>query len=763
MPEVWAGQKKKWKDAQEAGYAEAPDGNDMIGKTGWYVPKFTIDKDPSVGSVIGLRGKENQHKLAKLFKRPATWQQYCDDISSTGCAQRDDVAERAPESEDEGGFFFKEGLYTGHFRYTEKNNCTLNPDTCTGLMVEPTCNYSSFTQSQIYWNDMYLESSEGTLEPYGSFSWAHQVQIWYAANATRSDVLFEWWMPDWLPQVFDDGDGAFHRVTLEQPTQVCTRNRVNNEDRCSADHLVRVGKPEGSCDYEANVLKKVISASLKESTYSVPVAGRSGAYDLVKSVSVSDLAMLDILKAWRGIGVDTWGYDPREVVCSWVADNFDELRRHIPDGYPRVFSRGSQYQKLYLVAAKIMGSLATSTVFMTATLVFHFRTRRVMRYAQVNFLGLILFGFLLVSIAAITYAAEPSKASCITRHWMTMLGFTFGMVPLVVKVHALNKIMRISRKMKKVQLDKRKLYATVGFVVLLVTSYLVAWTVVDPPSPRVEMLLSEENGYIVHLSRECASDRPTWHIVAMCWQIILLVCATVLAFQARDVRQEFNESKSLAIMDYSHFLFAIFRAIVFFMARARPPPDVVACTISFLLSFDSLFAVSIYFGPKIMTVVRKPHESSSTIERGSSIMGISLGILGGSSGLSQSRTPSTAPPILLTSAGRAGVICRFCGQSQASGISGGQKTTGNSFASSKYNSSRGSSRNCGVSSVGSNSDASGGPRELPLESEEALSKGAAPSGDARHQRKVMFRDDTVGEDDSVLEGRHGPSRKHTTA
>jgi len=84
-----------------------------------------------------MSGKREE--LASIFKQPTTWGDYCKFVSPTNCTEDDGVAARPPRSSeevDEAPIYFMDGEYTGYFRATEKNNCALNPQTCSGHVVQ---------------------------------------------------------------------------------------------------------------------------------------------------------------------------------------------------------------------------------------------------------------------------------------------------------------------------------------------------------------------------------------------------------------------------------------------------------------------------------------------------------------------------------------------------------------------------------------------------------------------------------------------------
>ena len=184
----WNGQTAEYTSAMGQGIIDPVEGDGQVGKISWYVPKYTAERHKELVSHYGLSGEDARETLAEVFKRPTTWKQYCDEVSVDKCETPDDYAARYP-TEDEGGSYFSgQSNYIGYFRATPQNNCTLNPTTCTGHIVAPPCGWSSFIDSQLYWNNIPLESS-GDDVPNGSYSYGEMIAIWNAANATRSDVM----------------------------------------------------------------------------------------------------------------------------------------------------------------------------------------------------------------------------------------------------------------------------------------------------------------------------------------------------------------------------------------------------------------------------------------------------------------------------------------------------------------------------------------------------------------------------------------------
>ena len=238
-------------------------------------------------------------------------------------------------------------------------------------------------------------------------------------------------------------------------------------------------------------------------------------------------------------------------VCVCVVENVDDLRRFVPRSYPRTVEASDGFHTPLLYSAIAVGLLAGIVVVITGIGVFYYRDRRIMRTAQVEFALMLLFGLLLVSIGAVLVAVEPSHATCVMQSWFITLGYTLELVPLIVKVAAINTLMAASRRMKRVQLSKTTLFGTVFGFLALVVMFMVLWTIMDPFTEQQELILTnEENGQggsVVRVGSYCGSSSDVWLYTSVAWQVLLLIAATVLAFQTRNVIFEFNESRRLAV------------------------------------------------------------------------------------------------------------------------------------------------------------------------------------------------------------------------
>mmetsp|Transcript_6441 Transcript_6441/g.18928 ORF Transcript_6441/g.18928 Transcript_6441/m.18928 type:complete len:600 (-) Transcript_6441:129-1928(-) len=497
--------------------------------------------------------------------------------------------------------------YEGHFRFTEQNNCSLpgNKNNCTGHLVDIPCKWYAYTDSQIFWNEIALDKTvPGKPNGYSSSDF---YQILAASHATRSPAMFVWWYPTEIIAKYD-----LQPVALPKTTRECLQNRpiTGDHDRCDAELSVLRGKQVGSCGYNAHELEKVLALTLKKNDISVTnEAERSPAYDMLRNIRISDFDMVEVLAEWDSRGIDRYGYDPREAVCSWVAANLFEnqnLTEFIPPGFPRKIEDFSYNDNSGLLpGALVFAFLAVAVVLSTATITALYRKQKVLQYAQLHFLALFCVGYFLVAIGATILATAPATATCMAIQWLVVVGYTVGIVPLLVKIYAINHIMQQAKRMRRVQISQQRLLGQVTIAVFIIATFLSIWTALDPSKKTEEPILTSPEG-TVEIQVSCSSDSPGWEAVAFAWEGIYMVCAAVLAFASRNIRQEFNESHKIGNMAYSHSLFLVLRLIVrYVLPYAGMHYRKVAATTSILLSADSITSLSLYFLPKFLAIRRK--------------------------------------------------------------------------------------------------------------------------------------------------------------
>lgn len=263
-----------------------------------------------------------------------------------------------------------------------------------------------------------------------------------------------------------------------------------------------------------------------------------------------------------------------------------------------------------------LGAIAGAGTLISIYFTYRQRSRRAFQFAQVEFVFLLLMGMLLCSAAAILTAVRPTDVICITSTWMINLGYTLELVPLVVKIAAINRLMQAARRMKRIKLNRVFLLGVVAALFGLVCMYLIIWTALDPPSKQGYYELSDEkaaNGeVIVAASYSCQSKSLVWTSIAVGSQALLLLCASTLAFLTRKMRQDVNEANTISFLIYWNFVCVLLRVILLLL-RESVDVAVLNRRLSMILSADSLATILIYFLPKFLGKDSQPDNASTLV------------------------------------------------------------------------------------------------------------------------------------------------------
>jgi 7 transmembrane sweet-taste receptor of 3 GCPR len=292
-----------------------------------------------------------------------------------------------------------------------------------------------------------------------------------------------------------------------------------------------------------------------------------------------------------------------------VVDNYDLISSFVPRSHPRVLTNHSisnGFNNTALNSATLaFACIALTGVLMCGVGTYAQRKKRAIQRAQLEFLSLLILGLAMMGIAAILLTMQSTDGICTATLWMWSVGYTLEMVPLIVKIAAINRLMQAARAMRRIKLSRKTLFGVVFGLVAINVIFLVIWTAVDPPSRNTTYQLTgevtDDGDTVVERKVFCSPQNGYWRMLAVAWQCLLLICATVLAWQTRNLRHDMNESETLALLIYSHFFFVLLRLCSFFLEDAFDQPQAVADFRSLLLSGDIFATQFIYFLPKLLT------------------------------------------------------------------------------------------------------------------------------------------------------------------
>jgi len=439
----------------------------------------------------------------------------------------------------------------------------------------------------------------------GYYPYEEQSQIASAANATKSPIIIMAYNSDPIYEAFLHTDAKFTRVQLPPPTQECVDAR-NLNFQCDANATLEqlVGEALGSCDTFPQVLQKIASASFQDITFGEDTVESfwSPAYDSFAAYKLSLLNLYQFYGFWRERGTDFWNYDPRDAACQWVVENLDLVKSFVPESHPRVVQEAETSVSVRN-AALAMAVIATILVVISMVLTYLKRKTKAFYYAQLPFLYLLLTGMLLISVAAILLAAPLSDGSCIATAWLFNLGYVLQLVPLLVRISAINQFAATGKQMQRVRLKIQSLYMDVAAAAFLVIGFVLAWSISDAPEKRFEYYLTDRttpNGeFVVEAYEFCGSEFDFWPLLTYAWMALLLVPSCMLAIFASRMKEDMNDTRTMSWAVYSHCLFLVFLFVVFALMYETDRANMMKAQ-SLVFSIDTILALGFYVLPKFV-------------------------------------------------------------------------------------------------------------------------------------------------------------------
>ena len=624
-----------------------PTPNGMNYRYGHFVPKFTVDSHPEFATYHGFKDEANRQNVASNFLKPFNWKEYCTEIVTEDvCASGNDtVAKRLPATEEEEGLYFLLGEFIGHFNVTNDSDCTNNPE-CFGHLINNECNARAFSEAQMFWNDISMKSM-GPLEPNGGYTDDQMVNIFEAANWTRSNVLFVWSLPSLLVSNFEDTDASWFRVQFPDPTEACQQKQLSDDLSCTDNELDRVGNSLHFCDYPVERTVKIISSELKKIHDATSLASKSPALDFLQTFRIKLHTMQEIMDETVRLSHKLQDFDldstypDREATCRWIYDNLEQIELELlPIGYPRkiVQQVGTMNQGLSKVAVSFAG-LSLCTILCVSILIVTNRSKSAIRQAQVAFLVWMLIGKVLtcldsyapsifrlmlsllfcqtlglslVSLGAICLLITSLNITCTLFEWAILLGYTMVTCPLLIKISAINKVAISAQKLRRVNFDGTKLKRYPLYFCIPVLLFLIVWTIVDIPKPTTSLSVHVESGNVfdqILVNSHCASSLQVWSIVAYTWQMVLVFSALVLVCRSGHISTELSENQSLMFITYSQFVSVILRITLEVLIRNDIlQVSSLSPSVCIVLSVDVLFETLIYMSPKIHAAYTEERE-----------------------------------------------------------------------------------------------------------------------------------------------------------
>lgn len=242
------------------------------------------------------------------------------------------------------------------------------------------------------------------------------------------------------------------------------------------------------------------------------------------------------------------------VGCSGQDASFEVIMRVLPE--PDLnYLGGIRYVGWTTSALAVFASL-----FFTVWVQWN-RKLRIVTTLQPFFLVMISFGVLVVSLSIVTMSIDDEIASqsindiaCMATPWLLSMGFSIAMSALFVKLWRINKLFQISA-LRRIKVEEKDVMGPFALLFAMNFVILLVWTIAEPLRFfRIEV--SEgESWNTVGTCQSSLEGNGSVSITMLALSIFVnasaLACACYQAYVARNISDEFSESKNMGVALFS--------------------------------------------------------------------------------------------------------------------------------------------------------------------------------------------------------------------
>ncbi|XP_020613473.1 probable G-protein coupled receptor CG31760 [Orbicella faveolata] len=183
----------------------------------------------------------------------------------------------------------------------------------------------------------------------------------------------------------------------------------------------------------------------------------------------------------------------------------------------------------------------------------HLSFFQIFKASSPKFMEVILLGAICTYCTLIVSYFQPTNTLCIARPWLRHIGFVLVYGPLALKTWRVALIFRV-RSAQKLALSDGVLLKRLCLLVLLYSSYLTVWTVMQPPI--IETAVTADD-----LKYERCVEN--WFDLTIIFgDIVVLIWGMWLCYKIRNAPAAYNESKFISWAIYNAMFVTSFLMVV---------------------------------------------------------------------------------------------------------------------------------------------------------------------------------------------------------
>ncbi|KAJ3082932.1 hypothetical protein HK102_001384, partial [Quaeritorhiza haematococci] len=331
-------------------------------------------------------------------------------------------------------------------------------------------------------------------------------------------------------------------------------------------------------------------------------------FDMQTGMRLADTGIYNIQR----IVNNTVQYD---LIASWRNGTYTSIMAPLfSDGSstpPRVMSADFEFQRdmkmmyaLFAVTCVFMLISVLSLVFAIA-----YREHTVFTKSAIKFLLCMIVGSLLVQASNLIDPwanASNLRASCELRSWLFHIGSVAILGALTLKIYRIHRIFNFTNGMYQLRyLKDSSLFQIYGGIFLLFIVLLIIKSVTENPVERTVVVVDSITNIVWDT---CAASNLEYAIFFS--EILLLITGGYFAFKTREIREDYNEARSLGITTYNWLLIYSVAFIIEHTIEQNPNNKYLIHSVLIFLTTGTFLACIV--GWKVYCILYSPPSQSSS-------------------------------------------------------------------------------------------------------------------------------------------------------
>mmetsp|Transcript_4354 Transcript_4354/g.7429 ORF Transcript_4354/g.7429 Transcript_4354/m.7429 type:complete len:762 (-) Transcript_4354:27-2312(-) len=193
----------------------------------------------------------------------------------------------------------------------------------------------------------------------------------------------------------------------------------------------------------------------------------------------------------------------------------------------------------------------------------------------------------------------PANTACQMSVWLYTMGFQLTFAPLFAKMWRMNVLFASNKTLKKTQISNKLLFGIIFALAGIDATIVAIWQVTDPLLYYRRVAQKDTYGNILKSVGKCESEKSSVFLgLVFVFHLLVLLYGNYLCYKARDISTAFSEGKYVAVAMVSNFQVLALAAPVLVIVAENPTSSMFIR--SGVIFLNDLTAQMFIFLPKIM-------------------------------------------------------------------------------------------------------------------------------------------------------------------